>query len=617
MGVQTGLLLVCLAVAAPAVQGREQRNTVNPIRRVVTMLEAMQKKVAAEAESEEALFKKYMCYCKTSGSDLTASIDASTAKIPQVESALKEGESTLAQLKIDLKDHQTSRDDAKSAMAKATTIRGKEASEFADAKTEYTTNIDALTGAIGAVSKGMAGAFLQTPTAKKVANVAIDAKDISDFDRQSLISFLANDHEYAPQSGGVNGILKQLKDSMVKTLEELTTTETSAKATYEELMAAKTKEVEANTKAIEEKNVRVGNLAVEVAEMKIDMEDTAEQLAEDKKFLADMEKNCATKEEEWAEISKMRSLEMVAIADTIKILNDDDALELFKKTLPSPSLVQVVATSSQLRRSALAMVQQARQRVSQSQRTPLDLIALALGGKKVSFDEVLKMIDDLVVVLGTEQQDDDHKKEYCEKQFDQTEDKKKGLMQEESDQTAAIEDMTESIATLTDEIAALNAGIKALDKEVAEATETREEENKDYTTLMANNNAAKELIGFAKNRMNKFYNPKLYVEPPKAELAFAEVHLHSYAAPPPPPESVKAYAKKGEEAGGVIAMMDSLIADLDKEMTEAETEEKNAQEEYETFISDSAEKRASDSKSLSDKEGAKANTEVELQKTKG
>jgi len=230
------------------------------------------------------------------------------------------------------------------------------------------------------------------------------------------------------------------------------------------------------------------------------------------------------------------------------------------------------------------------------------------------------MIDGLVATLGTEQQDDDHKKAYCEKQFDQAEDKKKGLMRDESDQTAAIEDMTESIATLTDEIAALGKGIKALDKEVAEATETREEENKEHTTLMANNNAAKELIGFAKNRMNKFYNPKLYVEPPKAELAFAEVHLHSYAtedvAPPPPPESAKAYAKKGEEAGGAIAMMDSLIADLDKEMTEAETEEKNAQEEYETLIQDSAEKRASDSKSLSDKEGTKANTEVELQKTK-
>ena len=50
------------------------------------------------------------------------------------------------------------------------------------------------------------------------------------------------------------------------------------------------------------------------------------------------------KKAEWAETCKMRGLELVAIADTIKILNDDDALELFKKTLPTPSLLQLQVT---------------------------------------------------------------------------------------------------------------------------------------------------------------------------------------------------------------------------------------------------------------------------------
>merc|ERR1719263_2175630 len=67
-------------------------------------------------------------------------------------------------------------------------------------------------------------------------------------------------------------------------------------------------------------------------------------------------------------------------------------------------------------------------------------------------------------------------------------------------------------------------------------------------------------------------------------------------APPPPPATAGAFKKKSEESTGVIAMIDLLIADLDKEMTEAETTEKNAQEEYEETMSDSAEKRAGDSK---------------------
>merc|ERR1719352_1115623 len=124
----------------------------------------------------------------------------------------------------------------------------------------------------------------------------------------------------------------------------------------------------------------------------------------------------------------------------------------------------------------------------------------------------------MVVLLKKEQADDDNKKEYCNKQFDITEDKRKGLEQSISDSEKAIEDAEESIATLTDEIKALEAGIKALDKSVDEATEQRQSENKEYKALMASDGAAKELIGVAKNRLNKFYNPSQYIPPPKREL---------------------------------------------------------------------------------------------------
>merc|ERR1719375_2807689 len=85
-------------------------------------------------------------------------------------------------------------------------------------------------------------------------------------------------------------------------------------------------------------------------------------------------------------------------------------------------------------------------------------------------------------------------------------------------------------------------------------------------------------------------------------------------APPPPPETFGAYAKKSGESGGVIAMMDSLIADVEKELHEMEFEEKDAQKDYERFMKNSAEKRADDSKSMADKAAVKADTEATLQK---
>merc|ERR1719456_1441644 len=209
-------------------------------------------------------------------------------------------------------------------------------------------------------------------------------------------------------------------------------------------------------------------------------------------------------------------MEMVALADTIKVLNDDDALELFKKTLPgsASSFVQVKVTSAAMRQRALNALK------SHHKADPrLDLIELAMHGGKMGFDKIIKMIDDLVVDLKAEQGVDNDKKKYCLAEFDKAEDKKKELDLDISDLNKAIADAEESIATLKSEIAALQDGIKKLDKSVAEATATRKEEHDDYVETLAANTAAKDLLGFAKNRLNKFYNPKLYKAPPKRELS--------------------------------------------------------------------------------------------------
>merc|ERR1719188_1231307 len=150
----------------------------------------------------------------------------------------------------------------------------------------------------------------------------------------------------------------------------------------------------------------------------------------------------------------------------------------------------------------------------------MDLVMLALAGKSSgTFDKVLNMVDDMVELLGKEQTDDDDKKAYCEKALDKAEDEKKVLDQSLADLEKAMEDAKETIAKLAEEIKALVAGIKALDKSVAEATETRKAENAEYKETMSADKAAKELIGVAKNRLNKFYNPKMYKAPPKRELS--------------------------------------------------------------------------------------------------
>lgn len=617
----------------------------NPIRKVVTMLQAMEKKVREEGEKEEQLFKKFMCYCKTGGSSLGASIGAGGEKVPQVESDIKQGEAEKAQLDEDLSKHQTDRVTAKTKMEEATGIRNKEATAYAGEKTELDTNIGSVNKAVTALTNGMAGSFLQTNAAQLLKTLINNRNSMVEDDRQVILSFLSasDNSDYTPQSGEVTGILKSLGDEMKKTLADLTATETGSVKVFEELMAAKTKEVNALTSAIEEKTRRTGELAVSIVMMKNDLTDTQAALMEDRAFLAELSSSCKTKEAEWDVRVKLRADELVALAETIKVLNDDDALELFKKTLPgaASSLVQVDANIAAVRVRALAAIRA----VPVSNRKRLDFIVLALKGRKIGFEKVIKMIVDMIGTLKTEQIDDDNKREYCAIQFDSMDDKKKGLERRVSDAETAIENAIEEIATLKDEIKALGKGIQDLDKSVAEGSEQRKEEHADYSELMASNGAAKELLGFAKNRLNKFYNPKLYKGAAKRELTederisvnmggtmaptpapggiagtgvtvFAQTRVHVMRHredPGPAPETFGDYKTKGQETTGVIAMVDLLIKDLDKEMTEAETQEKDSQSDYEAMMRDSATKRALDAKSLTEKTGAKADAESNLE----
>jgi len=651
-------VLVALFASATALEHRELASAsaglaagagVNPIRRVVTMLQKMMEKVEAEGKIEKELFDKFMCWCETGAAELESAIQAAETKVPQVGSKIEETEALIAQLKAEIAKAKGDRDAALSAIASLKVERKKGHAAFMKGQEDLKTNIAALKKAIAALEKGMTGAFLQTGTAALLRSLVVNSNSLTDSSRDMLSSFLSGgqgeEDGYAPQSGEITGILKQMLDTMESQLKEVTGTETADITNFELMLKAKLKLVDTLTHAIETKLKRLGELMVELEAMKNDLTDTTHCMADDKKFLADMDDICAKKKAEWAIRQKTRSEELAALADTIRILNDDDSLELFKKTLPSASLLQVSVRNAEIRRQAEGALAVSRGR-GKARDYRVGLIMMALKGGKVSFDKVIKMVDDMIKLLGEEQTDDDAKKMYCEKQIDKTEDELKELNHEEADLEKAVADTKEMIATLTDEIDALVKGIKELDKQVAEATVTRKEEHEDFVEGLAANHAAKDILAIAKNRLAKFYDPKMYKAPPKRELTEAEritvnnggtlaptaapggiagtgvtvlsqvkEHSDDTNSQGPPPETWEGdYQKKDQASSGVMAMIAELEAELDKEIQEATVDEKDAQAEYEEFISDSATKRAEDSKSAEDKAAAKAQGEVDLQK---
>merc|ERR1719460_2752484 len=407
-------------------------------------------------------------------------------------------------------------------------------------------------------------------------------------------------------------------------LAEATSKEAEAKSGFETLMTSKTAEIGAAGKAIETKTARSGQVAVETVQAKADLASTEKAVAEDIEFKANLAKNCATKQKEWDERCKLRAQEIEAISDTIKMMNSDDALELFKKTLPSAAasasasaFIQTAATSRTQMRTARAMIKSAMMsdKLHASKR---HLMLMALNQGVHGFEKVVGMVDGMVGVLEGEQAQDDKQDVWCIAELDKAKEEAKATEVDIGELGAAVDEARDAIASTGSEIDALKAGLAELDKSVAEATELRKKENAEATESAASNQAAVDLLGMAKNRLNKFYNPTLYVEPAKEaeeEEFFAQLAVRR-ASPGPPPEMPSGEYKKSESSDGVINMIDEMITDVKNEMAEAKRDEAEAQKDYEQDMKDAATKRSDDSKLVVTKEGEKAEKTTKLEETK-
>jgi len=613
------LTLCMFRGSSAATQGLVSALHANPIRKVVTMLQDMQKSVEQEGEKEKELFEKFMCYCNNGAGALDSAIETGKSQIEQLTSKIEKDTALKSQLEQDVVQHKADREEAEKTIKESTAMREKEAEEFAASSGEMKANAEAMSGALAALKKGLSAAMLQTGVSQLLKNVVAQSPAVSSAEREMLTAFLQNGEEEGG-SDQIIGIVEQMKETLEADLKESTAAEEESKAGFATLTESKTKEITAAGQAIEKKTARVGQVAVEAVQAKADLENTEDAVEEDTKFKANLASQCATKQKEWDERQKLRAQELEALSDTIEMLNGDDALELFKKTLPSGGaavLLQTgVSTQSQMHRAKSLLENLAA--ADQAHTPMLRMMLLALHSRSGGgFDKVVRMIDDMVALLSKEQSDDDKKKDFCIAELNKVEGEKKELEGTISDMEAEIEELSDTIATTTSEIAELKTGLEALDKSVVEATEQRKDEHAEYTETAAANQAAVELIGMAKNRMNKFYNPSQYKAPPtttesSSPYGFLQLSLRSKRADPgPAPETFGEFKKS--DSGGVLGMMDQMVKDVEMDMQEAKMTEENSQKDYEEAMTDAAVKREKDSKSMVTKEGERAETTTKLE----
>jgi len=654
--------LACLCLLSVGLAEANTADTsANPIRKVVTLLQEMQKELEATGKKEQELYDKFMCYCETTAADLAKASEESDAQMKDLSATLEEDKSEKTQLDAELAEHKSDRDGAKADLAKATAIRGKEASEYAELKKDSEANIAALGGSIPAIEKGMGGsALVQVPNKDRLKKLVESSKNVNSFDRDRVLSFLSgkataeSGDDYAPASGQIVGILKSMKDDMEKDLGEATSDENNALAAFDDLKSAKSTEIQTSTDAIEAKGTRSGALAVTIVQATSALDDATAEKADADKYSVTLKAACEEKSKEWTARRAMRAEEVSAISEAVTILNDDDALDIFKKALPS-ALVETTSTESKRRQMGFLAVnkggkagrlQKAQAIVDSATKiyksTALELLsynlksALKQGSKQPAgqeeFGTVTHIIDDMISVMEAEGEDDEKHRDNCKEEL-ATNESEKASVQDTADNVAStVSELTDSIKTTADDIATLGDEITKLDASVALATVNRKTEHAEYTEALTLNEAAVQLIGKAKNRLQKFYNPALHKPEPKEELS-AEDRIYSNlggeaasliqiskhtakVAPPVAPETWGAYQPAGGKSGGVMALMDMLVQELKSDMQAAKHDEETAQRDYDNLMAESRTTRQQNSKSIVDKEATKSELEAKLEEAK-
>ena len=580
-----------------------------PVSKVITLLKDMLKQLEKEAEEDEEIYDKMACWCETNDKEKTKSISDAEARIEDLTTKIEELTAASSRLNTEIKNLEKEVAKNQDSLDKATALRQKQLAEFNGEEKDLLESISALKSAVTVLSKHNS-ALVQMPRSHILGVAATLQHELSKHaallqglitpsQRRAAAAFVQSPEDflqatYAPQSGEIFGILKQMKETFEANLSASQKEETANQKAYEDLKAAKQDEISAGQEQIDAKTSELATTDEKNAQSKEDIEDTKASLGADEQFLMMLKEKCSMTDSEWDERQKTRQLEMEAVSKALAVLSGDDAHDLFSKTF---NFVQEASKAQSARRTQASQLLSA---VAKKFNNPR-LATLAYRLQLDAFTRVKKAIDDMVAELMKQKEDEIKHKDFCTDEFNtnqlQTEEKKR----DEADLTAKIEDLEMSIDEFAKAIDGLKAEIGEMQTQLKRAGEDREKQNKEFQMTVSDQRATQKLLQAALGVLQDFYG--------KAAAA-ALVQQGEVAGQAPPP-GFEAY-KKNAASGGVMGMIEQIIQDAKAMEAEAIRAEADAQTAYEGFVKETNASIETKSEEIVNKTEEKAKAESDL-----
>jgi len=588
-------------LASVGATARAEQSNDNPMGKVMQLIDELAAKITKDGEAEAKAYQEYFEWCddtsKNTGfaietaekakaaleakiGELTGNIAASTSQIEELAAAIAKGQG-------ELKD--------------ATTIRDKEAGEFAASEAELSDAIDTLGRAVGILSKEMAknpASFAQVDTknmasAIQAISAILDAAAFPSKDQAKLAAFVQSQQSeenddlelsapagavYKTHSTGILDVLEDLKEKAEGELADLRKAETNTRHNFEMLKQSLEDQAAADTKDMEDEKAARASSSEAKATAEGDLDMTNKDLASSKQQLATAHSSCLQVAADHEATNVARKEELGVIAEARKILEETSS----GATSQTYSLLQLRTRSDLVGSEVVASVKRlAKQQHSAALAQLASRISTVLrfgaaGGDP--FAKVKGLIESMIARLQKEADDEAAEKAYCDEQIAKTEAKKAELEEDIARETSRIDKAAARSAALKAEVQVLESELAALAKEQAEMDKIRHESHSDYQTAKADLELGLSGVRQALDTLRDYYGGA-------ASMLQDDTKFGAFMQQPAKPE----LHGKAQGAGeSIINILQVCESDFATNLAKEESEEADAQAEYEKVTQENA-----------------------------
>jgi len=563
------------------------------------MLKELATKAESEGKEEALAFQKFTYWCKNSEKELKKAIGEENDNIDSLSSKIEAKTKESAALKKQIAGLTDQLGKLAASASKAENRRDKENTLYEKAKSDMESTITAMTSCIDALKDAKSEtSFAQVQ--EKYGSV-MSLLETSSFTDPADVMAMGNQaghvKKYSFKGGNVIELLKNLKMKFEDDLTQVEKEETNAQNGYDLSKKARDNAISAAEDSKGEKEDLKGEVDSEKNEAEGDLSNEKEELEADTETLGATQKSCTVKQSEWDERSSIRTNEIAAIGQAVKILAKvADVQTEAPDTQAAPTspvgFLQTVASSTDPKMKAVIYLrQQAKVLHAKGLDRLAQQVAAHLGDP---FAQVTNMIEKMIFRLMAEQKDEDDHKNWCDKEISKTEksiDNKEDKVEELS---AKIEDAEGTIAELTEDIKDAQEKISEIVSFMGEAKDIRKEGKSENKIAIKDAQDSQTAIANAVAVLTDFY--KSSGEIAKEPYEFIQRGVDLADSPDTWDASYTGVSDPKAQPGGIVTVLEKTSEDFAKMEADTRAQEASDQEAFDEDMQENDIEKAKRSK---------------------